>query len=240
MVSSAAVGETREEVAATSATGGVYSPPPNAPAIRRILESLHLTFQMALPALGSVGLLLVYGDTLLGKLLLFGWLPILVFQLVDFAHHQPPRTTAAALFLALAVPVELVATHALFGDTPLLFFADLFLVELVGMLIALAAVAFLKLVQEIRYDREGLGPFLVLASIGVPVMAWVVLPFWIRRTDDPLFLVGLVIGVAVAIGPRFVAMRAGVVGGDKFATPWMVRGFVLWIVAIFATSIGLP
>lgn len=219
--------------------GGVYAPPPGDPAVRGLLESLHLTIQMALPALGSVGLLVVYGDAVFGKLLLFGWLPILVFQQVDFAHHRPARTAAGALLLALAVPGEVAATHALFGDTPLLLFADLFLVELVGMLVALAAAAFVKLMGEIRHDRAGLGPFLVLASIGVPVTAWVVFPFWRGRAEDPLFLVGLLIGVSLAIVPRFVAMRAGVTGGDKFATPWMVRGFVLWVVAIFVAFYAL-
>jgi hypothetical protein len=200
---------------------------------------MHLTIQMALPALGSAGLLVVYGDAVIGKLLMFGWLPILVFLLVDFAHHRPPRTTAGALLLAIAVPGEIAATHALFGDTPVLLFTDLFLVELVGMLAALAAAAFVKLMGEIRHDRAGLGPFIVLSSIGVPVMVWVVVPFWLGRAEDPLFLVGLVLGVSLAIVPRFAAMRAGVVGGDEFATPWMVRGFVLWVIAIFVTFYAL-
>lgn len=208
------------------------------PVVRRVLELFHLTLQMALPALGSVGLLLVYGDALIGKLFLLGWLPIVVFLLADFAFHQPPRTTAAALLRALAVPAELALTHALFGDTPLLFFVDLFLLELVAMLVALVVAMFVVLVQE-GFDREKIAAFIVLSSIGVPMLWWVVLPFWLGRSDDPQFLLGLGLGVILAGASRVVAIGAGPVGGDEFATPWMVRGLVLWVVAIFVTFYAL-
>lgn len=43
------------------------------------LVRLHLALQVVLPALGSVGLLMVYGTDIVGKLVMFGWLPVVVF-----------------------------------------------------------------------------------------------------------------------------------------------------------------
>lgn len=217
---------------------GETSAAPPGDSVLRVLEWFHLTLQMLLPALGSVGLLVVYGDALFGKLLLLGWLPILVFLLVDFAFHHPPQSRAAALLLALAVPGELAVTHALFGDTPLLFFVDLFLIQLVAMLVALVVAAFARLTEE-GFSREGIGALIVLASIGAPMLVWVVSPFWIGRSDEPQFLLGIVLGVLLESGPRIVALGAKPVGGDDFATPWMVRGIVLWLVAIFVTFYAL-
>ena len=227
MLSSAAVGEP-----VTAGRRIAYAAPrAGASTLVRALEGVHLSTQMLLPALGSLGLIVVYGDLLIGKLLMFGWLPILVFQLVEFAHYRPPRSTTAALYMALAVPGELAVTHALFGDTPLLFFTDLFIVELVGLLIALPLFALIEIIGE-GGDREGITALVVLASIGVPLIVWVVVPFWTGRSDDPLWLAGLLLGVLLGVVTRYNAMRGGPVGGDQFATPWMVRGFVLWVVAI--------
>lgn len=216
------------------------APQARASLLVRALEGLHLSTQMLLPALGSIGLLVVHGESLIGKLLMFGWLPILVFQLLDFAHHRPPRSTTAALVMALAVPGELALTHALFGDTPLLFFTDLFIVELVGLLLALTLFALVELRGELRGgDREGIAALIVLGSIGAPMIAWVVVPFWTARSDDPLWLAGMVFGVVLGVVTRFIAMRGGPVGGDEFAGPWLARGFLLWILAIFVTFYAL-
>jgi hypothetical protein len=233
VLSSAAVGERGTGRRVTHA-----APQAGASMLVRALEGVHLSTQMLLPALGSLGLIVVYGDLLLGKLLMFGWLPILVFQLVDFAHHRSPRSTTAALSMALAVPGELAVTHALSGDTPLLFFTDLFLVELVGLLIALPLFAVAEKLGQ-GGDREGIAALIVLASIGVPLIVWVVVPFWTGRSDDPLWLAGLLLGVLLGVVTRYNAMRGGPVGGDQFATPWMVRGFVLWVVAIIVARYAL-
>ena len=86
-------------------------------------------------------------------------------------------------------------------------------------------------IRERIGDREGIAALVVLASIGVPLIVWVVVPFWTGRSDDPLWLAGLLLGVLLGVVTRYNAMRGGPVGGDQFATPWMVRGFVLWVVA---------
>lgn len=187
------------------------APQARASLLVRALEGLHLSTQMLLPALGSIGLRVVHGESLIGKLLMFGWLPILVFQLLDFAHHRPPRSTTAALVMALAVPGELALTHARFGDTPLLRGGD----------------------------REGIAALIVLGSIGAPMIAWVVVPFWTARSDDPRWLAGMVFGVVLGVVTWFIAMRGGPVGGDKFAGPWTARGFVLWILAILVAFYAL-
>lgn len=200
----------------------------------RVLEHVHLWTQALLPALGSVGLLRIQGEDQIGRLLMFGWLPILVFQLLGFGHHRTPRSTAAALVMALAVPAELAVMHALFADTPLYFFTDLFLVELVGLLLAMPTVLVYMTRGEPR-DREWIAAFVVLLAIGLPLIVWVLIPFWVGRSDDAVWLAGMAFGVLLAIATRFDAMRSGPAAGEAFATPWMVRGFVLWVAAVLVT-----
>lgn len=199
----------------------------------RVLEGVHLWTLTLLPALGSSGLMVLYGTEVIGKLLMFGFVPVLVFHNFEFAFHRTPRSTLAALGLALAVPAELALTHALFGDTPQLFFADLFLVELLGLFVAM--VLFMWLDRDGSVDREWIAAFVVLLALGVPLVVWVVLPFWRGRIDDPLWLVGIAIGVVIGVIMRVVSLGNIPSSGEEFAAPWMRRGFALWVVAVLVT-----
>ena len=119
---------------------------------------------------------------------------------------------------------------SLFGDTPQLFFADLFLVELLGLFAAM--VLFMWLDRDGSVDREWIAAFVVLLALGVPLVVWVVLPFWRGRIDDPLWLVGIAIGVVIGVIMRFVSLRNIPSSGEEFAAPWMRRGFALWVAAV--------
>lgn len=221
------------------------APPVYAPTDRRrlsavgILAGAYLVMQASLPALGSAGLIIHYGREIVGKLLMTGWLPILVYLNVDFAFYRPPKTTAGALVLLLAVPLELAVAHLIFNDYPALFFADLFLVEVAGVMGGLVVSGVMTVAAELREGFAALAPLVVITLIGAPLLYWLGLPFWLGREDHPLWLAVLGLTIATNVALRAASIAGGPASGDSFAAPWMLRGFLLWIVALVAAVCAL-